>query len=432
MLEFSHQEIIDPKFREGINEKVYDLCLAIGLEGFTLTLVGGAVRDYLLTGRLSRDLDFELRHKFEYDEKEWSFRLNRLSERLSSVYNYEIEFLSFHIMRISVGDWSFEIAPARRDIYQEQESENGSLGHSDFLAELISNLDYEKSFARRDFTINALGIEFGAARADDEFKFIDPFGGMQDIANKVLRPCSKDFFYDPVRFLRLIRFSQKFDLKVENEEQLVNFNLKKLTLYYFFREAFKGHFLPFVKTFYQLAQKYDITLSPELNQLKFLEEEQKENLRLKDKEQVLMWLCYRKNQAEIDQTEIFTELALCKQGLIKEHLFFRDILQRLEKFDREKLKTKFRQTTVEEFLEFEDLTLIKSFHRYIVRHDREQLAKIGAINPHLYATFLKIEEFIPKELQGKEHFEGLMKNYEHAPKKRGELLYYAHFLEVWG
>ena len=61
--------IISENFRKLFPEDVYELIIQISRQGFGLTLVGGAVRDYFLNGNLSKDLDFELRHSFEYDEK---------------------------------------------------------------------------------------------------------------------------------------------------------------------------------------------------------------------------------------------------------------------------------------------------------------------------------------------------------------------------
>jgi tRNA nucleotidyltransferase (CCA-adding enzyme) len=56
---------------------------------------------------------------------------------------------------------------------------------------------------RRDLTINAIA-------EDEHGELIDPFGGIKDIDNKILRHVSPAFAEDPVRILRLARFAARF------------------------------------------------------------------------------------------------------------------------------------------------------------------------------------------------------------------------------
>lgn len=66
---------------------------------------------------------------------------------------------------------------------------------------------------RRDFTMNAMAM-------DVEGKLIDPFGGREDLANRVLR-CVGDaqerFAEDGLRMLRCIRFAANYELHIEDE-----------------------------------------------------------------------------------------------------------------------------------------------------------------------------------------------------------------------
>ena len=61
----------------------------------------------------------------------------------------------------------------------------------------------EEDLKRRDLTINAI------AKAPDE-RLIDPYGGQQDLKNKIFRHVSVAFQEDPVRILRLARLAAKF------------------------------------------------------------------------------------------------------------------------------------------------------------------------------------------------------------------------------
>jgi tRNA nucleotidyltransferase (CCA-adding enzyme) len=86
-------------------------------------------------------------------------------------------------------------------------------GYRGFTVHSSPAVTLEEDLARRDLTINAM-----AQTADG--RLIDPHGGQQDIANKVLRHVSDAFTEDPVRILRLARFAARFhDFTVAEETQ---------------------------------------------------------------------------------------------------------------------------------------------------------------------------------------------------------------------
>lgn len=73
--------------------------------------------------------------------------------------------------------------------------------------------DVERDLARRDFTVNAMA--YSPKRG-----FADPFGGREDLKNKVLRAVGepeKRFQEDSLRILRGVRFAVRFDLTVDPE-----------------------------------------------------------------------------------------------------------------------------------------------------------------------------------------------------------------------
>lgn len=429
--DLKHGDIIDhQQFRSLIPKDVYDLCVEVSREGFSLTLVGGAVRDLLVTGNLSHDLDFELRHTFEYDEKDWSFRVNRLGERLREVYLYQVEFLSFSILRISFpgANYEVELGPARLEVYQSQ----GSYGHSDFKETLVSCAPYKETFKRRDFTLNALGVEFGAVQTEEEFRFIDPFGGLADLREKWLRPCSSDFSKDPVRFCRAVRFAVKMELELhpELEQMLKDFHLEKLTGFYFFREAFKSDFFKFTKLFFSLVDKHQVELSPDLERLRFLAALKGENLQLATERDVLLFLVYHEDfKEDLEKIEAFCEVSKSKMATYKAHTQFKETLRALDHFEGQSFLKSCVSLSFEEFLTKKELPVLKSFHQFVSRVGREPLAILGRLNSHLYANFLKVYEVLPTALLGKENFEESLKTLEVAPEKRGDLQYYCHFME---
>jgi tRNA nucleotidyltransferase (CCA-adding enzyme) len=75
-------------------------------------------------------------------------------------------------------------------------------GHAGFVVHADPSVTLEDDLRRRDFTINAI------AQRDDG-TLVDPFGGVRDIENRVLRHVGEAFVEDPLRVLRAARFMAK-------------------------------------------------------------------------------------------------------------------------------------------------------------------------------------------------------------------------------
>jgi len=76
-------------------------------------------------------------------------------------------------------------------------------GYHGFSVETGSHVTLEEDLARRDLTINAMA-------EDENGNIIDPFGGQEDLENGILRHVTPAFAEDPVRLLRIARFSARF------------------------------------------------------------------------------------------------------------------------------------------------------------------------------------------------------------------------------
>jgi tRNA nucleotidyltransferase (CCA-adding enzyme) len=76
-------------------------------------------------------------------------------------------------------------------------------GYHGFVFHTAPDVTLEEDLVRRDLTVNAI------AMADDG-TLTDPFHGQQDIANRIFRHVSDAFAEDPVRILRVARFSARF------------------------------------------------------------------------------------------------------------------------------------------------------------------------------------------------------------------------------
>ena len=150
-------------------------------------LVGGAVRDMLM-GLQPKDKDYVV---------------VGLSVEEMLAAGFEKVGADFPVfLHPETGD---EYALARR----EKKTGTGYLG---FTSEFGVDVTLEEDLGRRDLTINSISMErmedteFFVEGDEGHFAVFDPYGGLNDLQNKVLRHTSNAFEEDPVRVLRLARF----------------------------------------------------------------------------------------------------------------------------------------------------------------------------------------------------------------------------------
>ena len=256
--------IFDPHlFSKELPEEVQELTLFVMRKGFSLTLIGGAPRDFLRSGKLGKDFDFELKHSMPFSEKEWESRLKLLKKDLSK--NYSVEVLSFQILRINIGDYEVEFSSARQEIYRG----DGPFNHSDFEVILSPSLSSLESIERRDFTLNSIGIHFGALGTDEEFVLVDPLNGITSLVDKKLEPIRLNFYKDPVRMLRAIRFHLKYSFEFSNID-FAKFDLSYLTIHWLVQEAKKSKTTRFFSTFFQKIDQYKVKINDKTQMLSVL------------------------------------------------------------------------------------------------------------------------------------------------------------------
>ena len=88
-------------------------------------------------------------------------------------------------------------------------------GYRGFAVHAAPDVTLEQDLARRDLTINAIAAPADSVSASGQFlinseNLIDPYGGQQDLRDKVLRHVTLAFREDPVRILRVARFAARF------------------------------------------------------------------------------------------------------------------------------------------------------------------------------------------------------------------------------
>jgi tRNA nucleotidyltransferase (CCA-adding enzyme) len=88
-------------------------------------------------------------------------------------------------------------------------------GYKGFVFHADPEVTLEQDLARRDLTINAMARE-ADPNGQPVGDVIDPYGGQQDISNKLFRHIGPAFGEDPVRLLRIARFAARFpDFSIE-------------------------------------------------------------------------------------------------------------------------------------------------------------------------------------------------------------------------
>ena len=141
-------------------------------------LVGGAVRDELLG--------------YPFQEKDWVVIGATVDDMISAGFQ-------------QVGkDFPVFLHPETKEEHALARTERKTAaGYKGFEVQTSPGVTLEDDLIRRDLTINAIA-------KDDNGKLIDPFGGVDDINNRILRHVSDAFAEDPVRILRIARFMARY------------------------------------------------------------------------------------------------------------------------------------------------------------------------------------------------------------------------------
>ncbi len=184
------KEYFSDEIFTAISETAEDL----GLECYA---VGGYVRDIFLQ-RPSKDIDVVVVGSGIAMAQALGKKLGRHAH-VSVFKNFGTAQVKYH--RIEV-----EFVGARRESYQR-----------DSRKPIVENGTLEDDQNRRDFTINALAVCLNADRFGE---LVDPFGGMEDLKNRIIRtPLDPDITFsdDPLRMMRGIRFATQLNFQIEDE-----------------------------------------------------------------------------------------------------------------------------------------------------------------------------------------------------------------------
>lgn len=186
-------------YKEALSQDIFQRVGSIADENqIPCYVIGGFVRDFLLGRTMPKDIDIVvLGSGTDFAQKVAQSLPN--SPKISLFKNYGTAM-------IRTEDLDLEFVGARKESYQENSRkpfvEDGTL---------------QDDQNRRDFTINALALSLNATTFGD---LLDPFGGVADLQNKIIKtPLDPDITYsdDPLRMMRAIRFATQLHFEIHEE-----------------------------------------------------------------------------------------------------------------------------------------------------------------------------------------------------------------------
>lgn len=186
-------------YKEALQDKIFKITTQAAQElNVESYVIGGFVRDLLLQRNHKKDIDIvAVGSGIELALK--------VSELLPNKPKVQV-FKTYGTAMLRYNDMDIEFVGARKESYQF-ESRNP----------VVENGTLEDDQNRRDFTINALALSLNENNFGD---LVDPFNGLQDLENKIIRtPLNPDITYsdDPLRMMRAIRFASQLHFEIEAE-----------------------------------------------------------------------------------------------------------------------------------------------------------------------------------------------------------------------
>ncbi|MBR1538981.1 MAG: CCA tRNA nucleotidyltransferase [Bacteroidales bacterium] len=181
---------------QALNGRIFGIISRTAREqGVRAFVIGGYVRDFFLQ-RPNNDIDIVVEGSGI-----------ALAEAVAGKLHTKVSvFKRFGTAMLRYRDCEVEFVGARRESYR-----------ADSRKPVVEDGTLEEDQQRRDFTINAMAFSL---QEDDYGSLVDPFGGIRDLNEGLIRtPLDPDTTYsdDPLRMLRAIRFATQLGFTIVPE-----------------------------------------------------------------------------------------------------------------------------------------------------------------------------------------------------------------------
>jgi tRNA nucleotidyltransferase (CCA-adding enzyme) len=186
-------------FKQALQNDIFKIISKSAKEiGVDSYVIGGFVRDFILDRGEHKDIDIVAIGS--------GIKLaKQVAKNLPNHPKVQV-FKTYGTAMLVYNDMDIEFVGARKESYNEN-SRNP----------VVENGTLQDDQNRRDFTINAMALNL----SDDDFgNLLDPFNGIQDLEDKIIRtPLDPDITYsdDPLRMMRAIRFATQLNFTIESK-----------------------------------------------------------------------------------------------------------------------------------------------------------------------------------------------------------------------
>ncbi len=253
-----------------IPEEVIDIAKKLEAAGFEAYLVGGCVRDLLL-GAAREEL---------VEPKDWDIATNAKPDEIQKIFSSSVYENKFGTVGVKTDSEDPKLKVVEITTYRI-EGKYTDKRHPD---EIKFAKTIEEDLSRRDFTINAIALSLstkhvvenspsGSARNSrqiknskelnpkldivsdfrfqiSDFDLVDPYGGQQDLKNKIIRTVGNPeerFNEDALRLVRAVRFAVELNFTIEKNTALASFGLAGL-LEMIAKERIRDEFIKIIMT----------------------------------------------------------------------------------------------------------------------------------------------------------------------------------------
>ncbi len=186
-------------YKEALTNPIFEITSrAAGRLNVKSYVIGGFVRDFMLKRDFKKDIDIvAVGSGIDLAREVSSFIKGKPKVQVFKTYGTAM---------LKYGEIDVEFVGARKESYRE-----------DSRNPVVETGTLEDDQNRRDFTINALALSLDDA---DFGTLVDPFNGVADLHNKIIRtPLDPDITYsdDPLRMMRAIRFATQLGFNIEEK-----------------------------------------------------------------------------------------------------------------------------------------------------------------------------------------------------------------------